>query len=188
MSKSRYLAVVLLSGLVLGFLPAYPQTSQVGAKKEQEKSTTSSGKVSRPFRIRLGGFSFGAGYRRFSGQYPYYFYSPYSFYRPWYYDPWYPSMAGFYSPLMVHPGWYTGFSRQDGMGEIRLRTNLPDSDVFIDEGLAGKAKDLKTIWLEPGAYTLKVDAAGHEPFTMRLYVLSGKNIRVDANLAPQKDP
>jgi hypothetical protein len=188
MSKSRYVTIVLVFGLVLGFLPAYAKTSQGGEKKEQAKSSASAGKVSRPFRIRLGGFSFGAGVSRFSGYYPYYAYRPYSFYRPWYYDPWYPPMAGFYSPMMFHPGWYTGFSRQDGMGEIRLRANLPDADVFIDDGLAGKAKDLKAIWLEPGAYNLKVEAADHAPFTVRLYVLSGKTVKVDANLAPQKEP
>ena len=74
------------------------------------------------------------------------------------------------------------------MGEIKLRSSIKDADVFIDDALAGKAKDLKTLWLEPGVYNLKVQADQYEPFTIRLYVLSGKTLKIDANLAPQKEP
>jgi hypothetical protein len=74
------------------------------------------------------------------------------------------------------------------MGEIKLVSNLKDADVYIDDGLAGKVKDLKTLWLEPGAYNLKVQAENYMPFTMRVYILSGKSLKVDANLAPQKEP
>jgi hypothetical protein len=188
MSKSRYLILILGFFLFLASLPACAQTPQGNQKRETAQSSAQAGKTSRPFHIRFGGFSFGAGYSRYSAYYPYYAYGPYSFYRPWYYDSWYPSMTGFYSPFMFHPGWYTGFNYREGMGEIRLRANLAEADVFIDDGLAGKAKDLKTIWLDPGVYNLKVEAADYAPFTVRLYVLSGKTLRVDANLAPQKEP
>ena len=89
---------------------------------------------------------------------------------------------------MYYPGWFTGFTQRPGMGEIRLQTNLKDADVFIDDGWAGKVKDLKTLWLEPGAYNLKVQAESYAPFTVRIYILSGKTLKVDANLEPLKEP
>jgi hypothetical protein len=188
MSIYKTLAGVLALSLMLGSLPASGQSSQSGEKKEQTASKSLVARVFHPVRVRLGGFSFGAGYSRYSGFYPYYAYYPYSFYRPWVYDPFYYSFYGAYPPFWCHPGWYTGFAQQPGMGEIRLLSNLKDADVYIDDGLAGKVKDLKTLWLEPGAYNLKVRAENYEPFTMRVYILSGKSLKVDANLAPQKEP
>lgn len=192
MLKTKRLAMFLAMALMLATVSAGAQTSQPGGKKEQVSAKTTTVKTSRPFRIRLGGFSFGAGYSRYSGYYPYYSYysfGAYPFYRPYFYDPfYYPSVYGWYSPMMMHPGWYTGFSARDGMGEIKLQTDSKDADVFIDDALAGKAKDLKTLWLEPGAYNLRVQAEGSEPFTTRVYVLSGRTLKIDANLAPKKEP
>jgi hypothetical protein len=188
MLTSKRLTALMAIGLSLCSVYAGAQTVQTANKKEQVSARSSTAKASHPFRIRLGGFTFGAGYSRYSGYFPYYSYYPYSFYRPWYYDPFYPSLYNAYSPLMIHPGWYAGFARRDGMGEIKLQSSPKDADVFIDDALAGKAKDLKTIWLEPGAYNLKVQAERYEPFVMRVYVLSGKTLKVDANLAPQKEP
>ncbi len=185
----KRLAIVLAFGLILSSVPAIAQSGQSNQKKEPVSSNSSAVKSSRPFRIRLGGFSFGAGYSRYSGYYPYYpYYSYYPFYRPFYYDPIYPPLYGYYSPAMYHPGWYTGFSQQAGMGEIRLQSNLKDADVFIDDAWAGKLKDLKILWLEPGAYNLKVQAENYAPFTVRIYVLSSITLKVDANLAPLKEP
>jgi hypothetical protein len=184
----KKLAGVLALSLILGSLPASAQSSQSNQNKEQTEKKSLVARVFHPVRIRLGGFSFGAGYSRYSGYYPYYSYYPYSFYRPWLYDPFYYSFYGAYPPLWYHPGWYTGFAQRPGMGEIKLLSNLKDADVYIDDGLAGKAKDLKTLWLEPGAYNLKVQAEDYEPFTMRIYILSGKFLKIDANLMPRKEP
>jgi hypothetical protein len=41
------------------------------------------------------------------------------------------------------------------MGEIRLRADLAEAGVFIDDGLPGKAKNLKTLRLDPGVYNLE---------------------------------
>ncbi len=38
------------------------------------------------------------------------------------------------------------------MGEVKLNTNLKDAEVYIDSAYAGKAGDLKSLWIEPGAY------------------------------------
>ncbi len=194
MPNIKRLAVLVSLSFMLSFTFASAQNGQTGVEKDQGTVQSSTEKTSRPIRFRLGGFSFNAGYTRYPDYYPYYSYYPYypnSFYRSWFYEPfYYPAIHGWgwQSSLMYHPGWYTGFSWQDGMGEIKLRSSIKDADVFIDDALAGKAKDLKTLWLEPGVYNLKVQADQYEPFTIRLYVLSGKTLKIDANLAPQKEP
>ena len=128
-------------------------------------------------RVRLGGISVGAGYTRYSGYYWPAF--PYAYYPAWY------GFYGWYDPFfpLYHPGYYRGFSRGLNMGEVRLRTESKDTEVYLDGAYAGRAGDLKSIWLEPGAYTLAVRAPGTD-FSRRIYVLSGKTLRVEAASRP----
>jgi hypothetical protein len=93
-----------------------------------------------------------------------------------------------YAPGWYYPAYAIGFARQPGMGEIRLQCGVQDADVYLNDGFAGKAKDLKTMWLEPGAYDLKVEAESYSPFKMRIYVLSNKTVKIDAKLAAPKEP
>ena len=72
--------------LLLGALPASGQSGKQETKKEPIPTTATSVRVSRPARVRIGGFVFGAGYSRFSGAFPYYSYFPYAYYRPWFHD------------------------------------------------------------------------------------------------------
>lgn len=123
-------------------------------------------------RLRHGGLTIGGGYIHRSGGYPYYGY-PYS----WgYYDPFFPA---FY-----HPGYFGGFVRGHGMGQVKL--NLADklAEVYLNDGYAGTAGDLKSIWLEPGAYNLELRDPEGQSFQQRIYVLSGKTVRVTPSFAP----
>jgi hypothetical protein len=54
--------------------------------------------------------------------------------------------------------------------------------VYIDGEYAGAAEKLKTLWLDPGAYDLAVSAPGREDLHERLYVLSGKSLKITAKL------
>ena len=183
MSISRKIIGFMAFVVWIACLPAGAQTTGKETAPAKPPSVT----VSRPARVRLGGFVFGAGYGYHSGYYPYRYYSgPYFW--PWYDSLYFPSYYGFNSPLWYHPGWFTGYSYRAGMGEVRIRTGLPDADVYLDDGFAGKAKDLKSMWLEPGAYNVKVEASGHDPFAVRIYVLSGKTLKLDARLIPHQEP
>ena len=179
MTISGKLVAILICVLLVLSSPALGQVDQKADKKAQEQSPSSSVRVSSTPRVRFGGFSFGAGYSRYSG-YPYY-----AYYWPWYDRAFYSPFYGFYSPFWFHPGWYTGFAYGTGMGEIKLRSNVADADVFLDNGFAGKAKDLKTMWLDPGAYNLRIEAGTHAPYELRIYVLSGKTLKIDAKLGPE---
>ena len=125
-------------------------------------------------RIALGGITVGAGYSRFSG--PYYPYYPYRYYYPayWGWDPFF--SPAFYAPF-YHPLYGTGFARGPNMGEIKLEADKR-AEVFLDGAYAGFAGDLKSIWLEPGAYNFEVRTGGATSFSRRIYVLSGKRLKI----------
>ena len=165
--------------------PATPVAED--AKSKQESSDKDASAEKRKFRLRLGGVSVGAGYSHFSG--PYYY--PYAY--PFGYAPFglYPGdwvAASFWYPIASPYPYYAtdAFRYGDGRGEIRLTTDPKESKVYIDGGYAGTADKLKTMWLDPGAYDLTVSAEGREDFHQRLYVLSGKSLKVSAKLDPEQ--
>lgn len=116
-------------------------------------------------RIRVAGVSVSAGYLHRSGFAPYYPLYGYPFLGD----------ALFYGPLL-YPGFYNGFAYGPNMGEVRLRTTAKSGAVYLDGAYAGDLAKLKHIWLDPGAYNLSVETAGHTTFEKRIYVLSGKRL------------
>lgn len=124
--------------------------------------------ASRPSGVRFGGVVVGAGYTR--GFYPYYWYGGWPYYSPFY---------DFYLP-MYYPGYY-GYARSYHMGEIKLRVEPRNAQVYVNGAYAGKADRLKTIWLAPGAYNLELKA-DQRSFQKRIYVLTGKTLKIDADL------
>ena len=125
-------------------------------------------------RVRLGGITAGYGYA--SGP-AWYGYGP-GFYRPWWglYDP-------FWSSSFLHSGLYRGFAQGPNMGEIKLDAPK-DASVYLDGGFAGTAGKLKSMWLEPGIYELQLQTPGGEEYRRKLYVLSGKTLRVKHGAKP----
>jgi len=122
--------------------------------------------------VRLGGISVGAGYSYGWSYWPYY---------PAYWGPYGP----FYGP-MFYPGFYDGFARGADMGEVRLRVEPARAEIFLDGAYAGAANDRKSMWLAPGAYLLEVRAPGRAPYSRKIYVLSGKSLRIDTALEPEQ--
>jgi hypothetical protein len=152
------------------------------APKDSEKKDDSD--HNRRLHVRFGGVSLAAAYASgpfFWGPFwPYSFY-PYSYaYSPFFYDPFF--YSSFYGPYAG------GFSYGPDKGEIKLRSNPKNAQVFVDGAYAGTADHLKNMWLDSGAYDLSVSAPGREPFHQRIYVLSGKSLKIDAKLGPEKNP
>lgn len=102
-------------------------------------------------------------------------------------DPWFasPFWSGWAMPMAwVHPGYWGGFGQTPRSGEIALRTPNKQDAVMIDGAFAGAAKDLKNFWLEPGVYQITVSDADGNAFEQKVYVLSGKTLRLNAKLSP----
>jgi hypothetical protein len=166
---------------------AVPDAAQSSKQDNEDNHDKDAPAEKRKFRLRLGGVSLGASYSHFSG--PYYYPYAYPFgYPPFGFYPgdwvtasfWYPiaSPYPYYAPDAFHYG--------DGRGEIRLTTEPKEAKVFIDGGYAGTGDKLKTLWLDPGAYDLTVSAPGREDFHQRLYVLTGKSLKITAKLDPEQ--
>ena len=85
----------------------------------------------------------------------------------------------------AYPGFYTGYAYRQGMGQVKLQTDNKDAYVYLNGALAGQAGKLKSMWLDPGAYNLEV-RSGNRKFTERIYVLSGKTLKLAANPTRQE--
>jgi len=151
-------------------------------QKDADKKEDSSG---HKLHVRLGGVAV-AGY--YSSAPPFY-YSPF-----WPYG-FYPYSVGFYAPVFYSPfyspfyGPYWGnFTYAPDKGEVRLSANLKDAQVFLDGAYAGTAEHLKDMWLDSGAYDLSVSSPGKETFHQRIYVISGKKLKIEAKLTAEKAP
>ncbi|MBZ5618515.1 MAG: hypothetical protein LAQ69_07310 [Acidobacteriia bacterium] len=139
-----------------------------------------SGRRTRPH-IRFGGFVLGAGYSRFSGGYPYEYGPGYFGYPQYYgYDPF------LWSPF-YYPGFFTGFGYGPGMGNVKIQVPDKTALVFLDGGLAGRLEQLKNMWLKPGVYQLEVRDSNHR-FTRKIYVLSGKTLKVTPDMMTKEAP
>jgi len=123
-------------------------------------------------RIRLGGIMVGAGYSRSSA-----WCCGYGGYGS--YGPWWPAYFG-WDGILYHPYYLSGFGWGANMGEVKLRSAQKDAEVFLDGAYAGTASERKSMWLDPGAYNLEVRSPGAVPYTRRIYVLSGKSLKVRA--------
>jgi PEGA domain-containing protein len=116
------------------------------------------------------------------GYYPYRYYSP--FYDPFYGPYYWPYYRSFYGP--AYPSAYYGPGY--GRGEVKLSVDPKYAKVYVDGAFAGRAEDLKHIYLKPGTYTLSVQAQGHETYTEKIYVLSGKTLKIKTTLESENRP
>lgn len=72
----------------------------------------------------------------------------------------------------------------------RLNLNVADKSagVYLNGGYAGTADGLKSMWLEPGAYNLELRGPEGQSFQRRIYVLSGKTVRLISSFAASEPP
>jgi len=114
--------------------------------------------------VRLGSISVGAGYGYYGGPvWPEYY--PPLFYDPWFADP-------FFAPPVY-------FLPQPDKGQVRLQSRYKDADVYLDSAYAGTTATLKKFWLAPGVYELEVRPKDQIPVKKRIYVLTGKTLKIN---------
>ena len=157
--------------------PAPPKTGH------QEMKDT---KPQQKIHVRLGTVSFGLGYSYFSGRY----YHPYGVFGFYPYGVAYP---GFFCdpfwcayPSLLNPVYSGSLAYAEDKGQVKLTADPKTAEVYIDGGYAGRADQLKTIWLASGAYDLSLSAKGRKAFHQRIYILSRKSLKVLARLEPEE--
>jgi hypothetical protein len=174
----------LIEGMLGGIL--FLGTPAFADDPPKESTTTSNGptasvETSKEPRIRLGGITLTGGYSRFSGSPfwgpPYYGYYNSPFWGP-FWQTYFPyggvGLSGFYPAY--------NFQRGPSMGEIKLQAEPVTASVFINDAYAGRVQDLRSMSLEPGVYNLRIETEGRPGFVRRVYVLSGKTLKIEANL------
>jgi hypothetical protein len=124
--------------------------------------------------LRLGTISLGAGYSRLSGP-AYYPYEPRFYPLAWEYSPF---SLPYWGPAFPHDFFAYGSDK----GEVKLAVEPKTAEVYLNQAYAGTADHLRSIWLEPGAYDLSLRAAGRDVSNRRIYVLSGKSVKIAAKL------
>ncbi len=157
---------------------------QVNPKQDDPADKKDSAEKSHKLRVRFGGVYVGAGYTRFSG--------PFGFSPFW--SPFYPYFYGYgpygWDPFFYGPAYspYFGDYRfAPDKGEVKLTGAPKSAAVYIDGAYAGTVDHLKSMWLDPGAYNLTVSIPDHGEFRQRIYVLSGKSLKIAAKLAQQPE-
>ncbi len=153
-----------------------PDSAVPSSASNQHESTKDSS--SHNWHWRLGTIGVGAGYFHSSGLYVY---GPYGYY-PYYYSAalWDPFWNPYWGPSVYLPN----LAYAQDKGEVRLSGVSKDAKVYLDGAFAGTADRLKHMWLDPGAYDLVVTIPGGDNFQQRIYVLSGKTLKIAANQAP----
>lgn len=101
---------------------------------------------------------------------------PYGYYTPYYYGP-------YYGPY--YPGYAYGYGYG---GEVKLSVEPKFARVYVDGAFAGNAEDLKHLRLKPGTYDLSISAPGRASYRERIYVLSGKTLKIKVMLEEARKP
>ena len=179
-------------------------TQTADRQQSQKADTRADDQDSKPARrkthFHLGTITLGASYTNFGRSfvapfYPYYSYYPYYAYAAF-------SVGAFYTPFasdLYGPFYYPphafDLNYALGKGEVELKSlgRNKNASVYIDNAYAGKAGKLKHMWLDSGAYNLSLTAADGSSFQQRIYVLSGKKLKItpefkmSANDVPQHE-
>lgn len=152
------------------------------AEQTNNKADDDSARNRKHTHIHLGTVTVGASYTNFG----------HAFLGPFYPYPYYPygafSVGAFYTPFagypfygpFYYPAYGPVLKYGPGKGEVKLSSlgRNKNAEVYIDNAYAGIAGKLKEMWLDPGAYDLSLKAADGSSFSKRIYVLSGKSLKI----------
>ena len=159
---------------------AAPKAAENSAQSEDSEPPVAGENASdRKWHLRLGAVTLGAGYFRGPLFYPYAPLAYYPFYAQALWDP-------FWNPFwdLYYPGQALNLGYADDKGEVRLTGAPKSAKIYLDGAYAGTADRLKHMWLDPGAYDLAVSVSGRDTFRQRIYILTGKTLKVAADQAP----
>lgn len=165
--------------LAISVTPILAQEQEKKEPESQKREESRAYEVGSKTRVHLGGITLGAGYTHYAS--PYYCW-PYAYPYHWglmspYLWPYYEYGSPIYPPIGAG-----SFTQGYGRGEVRLDSSEKNAEVYIDGAYAGIAQDLRSLWLEPGAYDLELKAEGYQSYKKRIYVLSEKSLRIIARL------
>ena len=119
--------------------------------------------------------SVGIGFGLWGPVYPYGYWGSYPYHYP-YYGPYYGGYYGGYGGGYGGYYGYPGYSRP--MGEVKIKSPVPNAGIYINGSLAGRAQDLKKFYLRPGTYDIEQRIDG-DVQKERIYVLAGRTLKIE---------
>jgi hypothetical protein len=98
---------------------------------------------------------------------------------PYGYGPWgYPYYGYPYYPYYGYPPYGYGPYGGRPMGEVHIKSPSPNAQVYINGAFAGRAHDLKNIYLAPGTYNIE-QRIGNDVQKERVYVLANRSLTIE---------
>jgi hypothetical protein len=171
-----FLAMLLACPPVFGQESGQQPPSATNETPAHEQQVVRSGSDTH---VHLGTVFVGFAYRQFA---PPFFVSPFGYWcGPWGLN--FPC-GDYTSPY--YPNYFTNYPKRADKGALKLKIDPPHAQVFLDGGYAGTADRLKNIPLQTGVHDLLITAEHRAPFRQRLYILTGRTLRVSSMLEPQR--
>ncbi len=103
------------------------------------------------------------------------YYGPYGYAYPYGWG--YPAYYGPYGPYAYGPyGYGYGYGRP--VGEVQIKSPDSNAQIYINGALAGRAHDLKKIYLKPGTYTIE-QRIGNDVQKERVYVVANRSLKIE---------
>jgi PEGA domain len=154
------------------------QDSQSNGRVQANAASKDDRNSGHKYHLRFGTLALTGGYISGPFWYPFAPYGYYPYYGLAFWDPFWGPFSPSYYPADLTYG--------NGKGQIELKADPKNAQVYIDGAYAGTIQHLKHIWLDPGAYDLSISAAGRAPVHQRIYVLTGKTVSIDAKLSQRE--
>jgi hypothetical protein len=97
--------------------------------------------------------------------------------------------GGFYGPSFWGPyGFYGPYYYGPASGAVKFDTSVKDAKVFVNGAYAGTVRKVKTLHLRPGTYNIELKGPGGTYYGERIFVLTGKTLRLHPDLRAQVQP
>jgi hypothetical protein len=82
-----------------------------------------------------------------------------------------------YGPYAYAPYGY-GYGSGRPLGEVKIKSPDSNAQIYINGSLAGRAHDLKRIYLKPGTYNVE-QRIGGDVQKQRVYVLAYRSVKIE---------
>jgi hypothetical protein len=102
---------------------------------------------------------------------------PWGYYGPYPYYGWYPyGPYGYYGYGPYGYGYGYGYGRP--LGEVQIKSPDSNAQIYINGAFAGRAHDLKKIYLAPGTYNVE-QRIGSDVQKDRVYVIANRTLKIE---------
>jgi hypothetical protein len=80
------------------------------------------------------------------------------------------------------PFWgYGPYYPLDTTGKIKIKDENKYDQVYVNGAFAGRVEKLKSMYLDPGSYDIRIHRNGKELLSRNVYVIVGKTVEINVN-------